>query len=129
MRRRKHRPEAAAKPAQPGQPPRRARAATAVPGAARATASAGAAGGYWLWGRHAVLAAVANSRRRLDRLLAGEETAAELQAAAAATGLRRPPVERLDRRELAALLPADAVHQGFAAAARPLPAADLADLL
>ena len=89
----------------------------------------GGDGGFWLWGRHPVLAAVANPRRRLLRLCAVDETAAELAAAAAqAAACPRPPVERLDRRVLAAPLATDAAHQGFAALARPLPPADFEDL-
>ena len=50
----------------------------------------------------------------------------KLEAVASQAG--RPKVECLDRRSLAALLPADAAHQGFAALARSLPAMRLDDL-
>lgn len=83
----------------------------------------------WLHGRHPVLAAVRNPRRRLDRLVATGESAAVLQKVALAAPVSRPRVETLDRRDLAALLADDAVHQGFAALARPLPACDLDTLL
>lgn len=124
MRRRKHRP-ADLTPRGSSTPSRDAGAAEArAPSRPRPAAD----GGFWLWGRHPVLAAVANPRRRLLRLCAVDETAAELAAAAAAAGVPRPPVERLERRALSAPLAADAPHQGFAALVRPLPPADLADL-
>ena len=75
-----------------------------------------------------MLAAVANPRRRLERLVAIDEQVTELEAAAQAAVVGRPKVERLHRRPLAALLPADAAHQGVAALARPLPFASLEDL-
>ena len=65
----------------------------------------------------------------LDRLLALPETAAVLGEAAAAAPLPRPPVETLARKALEMLLPADTVHQGFVARARPLPDLDLESLL
>jgi 23S rRNA (guanosine2251-2'-O)-methyltransferase len=79
----------------------------------------------WMYGRHSVLAAVRNPRRHLDRLLATAETAAELERTAATAPVQRPRVEIVDRRVIAALLPPDVVHQGFAALARPLPACGL----
>jgi 23S rRNA (guanosine2251-2'-O)-methyltransferase len=83
----------------------------------------------WLYGRHPVLAAVRNPRRRLERLVATGESAAVLERAAIGAPVSRPRVEAVDRRHLAALLADDAVHQGFAALARPLPACDLQTLL
>lgn len=83
---------------------------------------------FWLWGRHAVLAAVANPRRRLERLVALGEQIPILETAAAAATCPVPRVECLDRRMLAALLPQDAVHQGLATLVRPLPATGLDDL-
>jgi 23S rRNA (guanosine2251-2'-O)-methyltransferase len=87
--------------------------------------------GPWLYGRHAVAAALANPTRRVRRLVALAEAAAELRvlAAAAAARLAADAPEVLDRRDLEALLPQGAVHQGMAVAAEPLPAQDIEDVL
>ena len=82
----------------------------------------------WLYGRHAVLAALANPERRLERLLLtremAERHAAELTAARASA---KPEI--LSREELAQRLPAGAVHQGIAALVAPLEEPQLEDLL
>jgi 23S rRNA (guanosine2251-2'-O)-methyltransferase len=83
----------------------------------------------WLYGRHAVLAAVGNPHRKLLQLLATGETAAALGAARETASEARPPVQTVDRRAIDAVLPAGATHQGFAALAQPLPPTDLNDLL
>ncbi len=90
----------------------------------------GAASGPWLYGRHAVAAALANPARRVGRLVALPDTAAELKALAAAAAARLAgAVETVERREFEELLPRDAVHQGFAIAAEPLAEPNLADVL
>ena len=106
--------------------PRAARNRAAIPAPARPRDP-----GPWLYGRHAVAAALANPARRVRRLLALPETQAELRALAAAAAARLPEgaPEVIDRRSLEALLPAGAVHQGMAAAAEPLPARDIDDVL
>jgi 23S rRNA (guanosine2251-2'-O)-methyltransferase len=87
----------------------------------------------WLWGRHAVAAALANPRRTWRRLvvLAGEAEAAEgLLAAARAT--RRgsgEPLLAVERAQLNLMLPEGAVHQGWALEVEPLEGADLDDVL
>ena len=83
----------------------------------------------WLYERHTVLAAVANPARILDRLLATEQTVAELAAAVARSPVPRPAPEVSDRRAIEALLPAESVHQGMAARARLLPPVALDDIL
>src|SRR5581483_4087081 len=87
--------------------------------------------GPWLYGRHAVMAVLANPQRRVRRLVGLRESAAELRemAAAAAAALPAGAPEILDRTQFAALLPGDAVHQGMALAAEPLPARDIDDVL
>lgn len=85
--------------------------------------------GVWLYGTHAVLAAVANPERRIRRLAAAQAAFERLQAAAAAAPAPRPPVEAVDRRALDALLPPGAVHQGVGALVAPLPELALEDLL
>jgi len=87
--------------------------------------AAGAAGAEWLWGWHAVAAALANPRRGpLRRLVATAERARQLAA------LRPPPPAPvvLDAAEIARLLPAGAAHQGVALKPGTLAPAELADL-
>ena len=95
-------------------------------------------GAGWIYGRHAVAAALANPDRRWRRLVVvtGEaEAAAALIAAAQAERLplKGAAVEEaigiVDRGALDRLLPEGAVHQGWALAVEPLPAPDLDDLL
>lgn len=88
--------------------------------------------GHWLYGRHAVRAALANPRRRCRRLVATLETATEAQtllAGALATLVTGFRMETLDRPRLEALLPEGAVHQGLALQTEPLPATFLEDVL
>ena len=75
-------------------------------------------GAVWLYGLHAVEAALGNPARRLRRLILTEEAEAALLA-------RRPqpwPLapERSDRARIDQLLGRDAVHQGVALLADPL---------
>lgn len=94
-------------------------------------------GGHFLWGRHAVLAAIANPERRIAALYASEDASTELdrtiEALAAARRAEIPAPTVTDRRRLDALQPGGdaekAVHQGMAAAVWPLDAPDLDDLL
>ena len=78
--------------------------------------------GLWLYGRHAVEAALANPQRSCHRLLATAEALARLGVGAGRPGLEVLTVERteIDRR-----LGADAVHQGLALSVAPLPGLDL----
>lgn len=68
----------------------------------------------WLYGRHAVMAALANPDRRAARLV----IAAESQDLPPTGGIEP---EHLSREALEALLPPGAVHQGIALQADPLP--------
>ncbi|MBI1778048.1 MAG: 23S rRNA (guanosine(2251)-2'-O)-methyltransferase RlmB [Proteobacteria bacterium] len=81
----------------------------------------------WLYGVHAVLAALANPRRRSHRLLLTSE--ARLSVASKLSALGGPAPEIVDRQTLDRILPAGVVHQGIALAADPLPETDLAGLL
>jgi 23S rRNA (guanosine2251-2'-O)-methyltransferase len=81
-------------------------------------------GRYWIYGHHAVRAALANPRRRLSKLLLTAEAEAELVAEVAAARGRlgdRLSVARATREELADRLGREAVHQGIAVEAWPLP--------
>ena len=92
------------------------------------------ANGRWIYGRHAVAAALANPERRWRRLAAAvghEEEARALVAGAKAShdGGGGQPVRVLERDALAALLPAGAVHQGLALDVEPLAGRDLEAVL
>ncbi|HMB75320.1 MAG TPA: 23S rRNA (guanosine(2251)-2'-O)-methyltransferase RlmB [Kiloniellaceae bacterium] len=83
-------------------------------------------GGLWLYGTHAVRAALANPRRQLHRLLATADAAADLEDIALPKDLS---LERLPREELSRQLPEGAVHQGLAALVAPLPTLRLEKVL
>ena len=81
--------------------------------------------GNWLYGLHAVKAALANPRRKLGRLLL-------TRRAAEIIGEERPDhirIEIMEPEAIGKLLPPGAVHQGAALDAAPLPATDLGELL
>lgn len=78
----------------------------------------------WLWGWHAVEAALANPRRDAPvRLVATPDRARQLEARFGA----RLPLELADNNQIAALLPSNAVHQGVALRPAPLEDVALAD--
>ncbi|HMD64799.1 MAG TPA: 23S rRNA (guanosine(2251)-2'-O)-methyltransferase RlmB [Stellaceae bacterium] len=89
--------------------------------------------GVWLYGRHAVAAALANPERRWRRLvvLAGhEEEATVLVAGArAARHASGAVISVLDHGGFAAILPRHAVHQGLALEVEPPAEPDLEDVL
>lgn len=83
-----------------------------------------AAGGgrLWLYGRHAVEAALKNKRRTCHQLLATDEALERLDQAARS---RAPEIRRVDRADLDAKLGEHIVHQGLALAVAPLPSLSL----
>jgi len=115
-------------------PPRERQRSAGQPAAA---APKPPSGGHFLWGRHAVLAAIANPERRIAALYVTEDADSELAAAFAAVPASRraelPAPTISDRRRLDALQPGSdgdkAVHQGMVAAVWPLDAPDIEELL
>jgi 23S rRNA (guanosine2251-2'-O)-methyltransferase len=89
--------------------------------------------GRWLYGRHAVAAALANPERRWRRLavLAGQEEEATALIAGAQARRRGDgeAIRVLDRKGFATLLPEAAVHQGLALEVEPLAERDLDDVV
>lgn len=81
--------------------------------------------GIWLYGLHAVRAALSNPQRRLRRLVATKQAAEQL-GDAMPTSLA---VRIAASDEIAGLLPSGAVHQGAALACDPLPRRTIADLV
>lgn len=69
-------------------------------------------GRYWIYGLHAVEAALANPRRPCHRLVAAESLAQEIRDRLVTAG--RIDAEIRSRPDLEALLPPGAVHQGVA---------------
>lgn len=74
----------------------------------------------WLWGAHAVQAALTNPKRHIKRIVASENAARKLTLFEA---------ERLNGQEIARLLPPGAVHQGLAVLTAPLPVIGLTELI
>jgi 23S rRNA (guanosine2251-2'-O)-methyltransferase len=116
------RPEAAPKRERsPGPPPRSSADSTG-----RTTRPKVDADG-WLWGRHPVVAALANpARKGMGRLLVTADRAAEIERDGLAPLGHRAEV--VDAAALARLLPQGAVHQGMAFKVSPLEGVALEDI-
>jgi 23S rRNA (guanosine2251-2'-O)-methyltransferase len=105
----------------------RERTAISAPATARSTAAEAPRGTVWLYGLHAVQAALANPARRLRRLVVTEEGSAALAARLPQPWALTP--ETVDRARIDQLLGRDAVHQGAALLADLLPQPVLATVL
>jgi 23S rRNA (guanosine2251-2'-O)-methyltransferase len=84
-------------------------------------------GAVWLYGLHAVSAALANPARRLRRLLVTR--GAEQELAERFSPPWRIAPEPVERNRLDGLLPPDAIHQGAALLVDPLPSPQMERLL
>ncbi|MBY0354733.1 MAG: 23S rRNA (guanosine(2251)-2'-O)-methyltransferase RlmB [Rickettsiales bacterium] len=83
-----------------------------------------AEGGYWLYGLHAVSAALANSAREVKRVVVTRNAAERIMLLP-----RHPHPELAESAALEKLLGTDAVHQGAALYVKPLESLELADVL
>ena len=83
------------------------------------------ANSQWIWGTHAVLAALQNEERSLEKLVLTEEVRDEMPEEL----LKKCPSQILERREMERLLPTGAVHQGIGLKAKALPSMAIEDLL
>lgn len=81
-------------------------------------------GAFWLFGLHAVRAALANPRRVIRKAIVSERAAAELGNA-----LRRVRPEMAAPDAIGRLVPQGAVHQGVALLCEPLPRLSPEDVL
>ncbi len=87
-------------------------------------------GPIWLFGAHAVLAALANPRRKCHRLLLTPEAEQRHgDRLRPLLGGGQPAPEKVKREQIEPFLTTDAVHQGLALLAEPLDQPDLADIL
>ena len=90
----------------------------------RHSQSRGEPGTLWLYGIHAVKAALKNPQRKCRRCVATARGADNIGRAL----LGHVVCEIVDTGQVARLLPAGAVHQGVALACDPLPRPDLGDI-
>lgn len=81
-------------------------------------------GGIWVYGWHAVNAALANDQRTVLRIVATEANARELQLPR-----RLPNPHVMEMREIDRLVGSESVHQGIAAEVRPLEPYVLEDII
>jgi 23S rRNA (guanosine2251-2'-O)-methyltransferase len=120
------------RPPRPAPPPLTVPIEVTIADRAPAPAQAPRYGGDWLYGRHAVAAALANPARRIRHVVAlaeSAEAATALVAAARARLPAEPQPQILLRDALEKLLPDGAVHQGIAIAAESLPALAIDDII
>lgn len=67
----------------------------------------------FLYGRHPVMAAINNPKRKINKIFCTKENAEEIKKALG-IAKRNIPISIVDRKELDKMLARDAVHQGFA---------------
>ena len=85
----------------------------------------------WLYGGHAVLAAIRNKNRKIQRLILATASRKALEAdltralEARAEAAASPRLETIQAEEFGRILPRAAVHQGIAALCQPLPDAGI----
>jgi 23S rRNA (guanosine2251-2'-O)-methyltransferase len=83
-------------------------------------------GSYWIYGNHAVLAAIDNPQRRIRRLLQANPDSEK--AARGGSDRPLPRWETVDRAILDRVAGRESVHQGIAAQVDPLPGTEIEDI-
>lgn len=83
-------------------------------------------GSYWIYGNHAVLAAIDNPQRRIRRLLQANPDSEK--AARGGSDRPLPRWETVDRAILDRVAGKESVHQGIAAQVDPLPDTEVEDI-
>lgn len=91
-----------------------------------ATGYKASGGSYWIYGNHAVLAAIDNPKRRIRRLLQTSPDAEKSAQGGADRSL--PRWETVDRAILDRVAGRESVHQGIAAQVDPLPETEIEDI-
>ncbi len=81
-----------------------------------------------LYGRHPVTAAIANSRRQINKILCTAENADDIRALCAKHNRSAGMITIVDRKEIERILPREAVHQGLAAYVKELEDYTLEDI-
>ena len=83
--------------------------------------------GYWLYGLHAVTAALHNPRRHIHRFVVSRNSIEKLSGELLKASKKQPEI--LDAAAISKLLPEDAVHQGIAVEVAPLPQISIEEYL
>lgn len=83
---------------------------------------------YWIYGDHAVKAALRNPERKIERIV-GTPDALKTLAPETIMESRLERTEQVKRQDIEALIGEGKVHQGLAAQVAPLPELDLTDVL
>ncbi len=91
----------------------------------KALSGGGSSGGHFVYGWHAVNAALANPERSVTRILASPAAAEKLKLPAR----RLPNPHIMEPRELDRILGSESVHQGIAAELRPLEPYAIEDII
>lgn len=89
------------------------------------TSTPSSGGGHWVYGWHAVNAALANPERMVTRIIASPNSAERLKLPAR----KLPTPHIMEPRELDRILGSESVHQGIAAEVRPLEPYVLEDII
>ncbi|WP_343561387.1 23S rRNA (guanosine(2251)-2'-O)-methyltransferase RlmB [Kiloniella sp. b19] len=88
---------------------------------------------HWLFGVHAVLSAMQNPKRIIQRIIITDEAASHhedtINMVLEYSELDLPGMERMSRDDISALLPEGVVHQGIAALVSPLEETYLEDVV
>lgn len=80
-----------------------------------------------LYGRHAVLSAIQNPNRKIYQIFCTDDVASEVLSVCAKAKVPEKTVVVVKRNELEKMLPAQSVHQGFAARCEKLKNCDIQD--
>lgn len=83
---------------------------------------------FYLYGKHAIEAAIKNKNRKIISLFCTPENASALQNLCSKASRNNLPLKIVEKKEIDKLLSADVVHQGFAAQVKPLEARPLEDI-
>lgn len=118
-------------------PPRTARSRINAPrptgsstrGGGKAPSHAAHGHGLWIFGVHAVSAALENPARRRHRLIATKQGAEALQRALPERNIDEFNIETVDRAEIDTVCGPDSVHQGIALLADHLPEKHVEDVI
>lgn len=90
--------------------------------------SSGSRSGLILYGRHPVMAVIANPERRISKILCTKDNFDEVKSACLQHNVNPGIINTVDKKEIDRILPREAVHQGFAVYCQELEDYSLEDI-